>query len=302
MPGWYGNCAPPSMSPCQCPPERESSLAGNHLQNRPTRKIRGCGSASEPDVAVGLALRVGSLRVRGRQRNRKWWWVRSTHRGGAHINRAAWSCCRTTKFEQLAGVTAVVELPWQRTRSAGWRTRLCDRLKVAGLTPEDRSDPCESFSRPIMGEGGTARTRLAVAETVRRVVPRPGTRRVLGRRGVHLPGRGARGDRGLAPGLQLPQAAQLARDARPGRVRRRVDAERAGAGRMTRPGGVERLAPRGTLERLRCPSGGSATFSRVTSTTLSLVVDRHTGSRHSCCRRALDAPRACARAGPSPPR
>jgi hypothetical protein len=37
----------------------------------------------------------------------------------------------------------------------------------------------------------------------------------------------------------------------------------------------------GNLERLLRPSGRSTTFSRVTSTTLSLVVDRQTGSGHS---------------------
>ena len=40
------------------------------------------------------------------------------------------------------------------------------------------------------------------------------------------------------------QATQLARDARPRRVRRRVDGKRAGAGRVTRPGGVGRRAAR----------------------------------------------------------
>ena len=69
------------------------------------------------------------------------------------------------------------------------------------------------------------RAGVAVAEPVRRVVQREGARRAAGRRGVLLPGRGARGDRGLARGLQPAQAAQLARDALPRRVRRHPDRE-----------------------------------------------------------------------------
>ena len=57
---------------------------------------------------------------------------------------------------------------------------------------------------------------------------------LLGCRGVLLPGRGARGDRGLARGLQPAAAPQLARDARAGRVRRRVlDDQRAAGDRVT---------------------------------------------------------------------
>ena len=47
-------------------------------------------------------------------------------------------------------------------------------------------------------------------------------------------GRGARRDRGLAPGLQPAQAAQLVGDARPRRGRCRVGRRRDTAGRITR--------------------------------------------------------------------
>ena len=82
---------------------------------------------------------------------------------------------------------------------------------------------------------------------------------------------------------------------------------RRGARRDHRHSALAPLAPsrrrsRGSLERCcvcpaePCPSGGSATFARVTSTTLSLVVDRQTGSGYT---RRITAPRIC-RGQPSP--
>ena len=54
---------------------------------------------------------------------------------------------------------------------------------------------------------GVHRSRVAVAEPVCRVLQRQGPRRAARRRGVLLPGRGARRDRGLAGGLQHAPAA-----------------------------------------------------------------------------------------------
>jgi putative transposase len=85
----------------------------------------------------------------------------------------------------------------------------------------------------------------------------------------------------------------------PGHVRRAVDSARAVDRRVTRQGGAASApatlaaTPRGSAARLRdegrahpsvmlAPSGQSATFPAVISTTLSPVVDRQTGSGQRC--------------------
>ena len=116
---------------------------------------------------------------------------------------------------------------------------------------------------------------------------------LLGRRGVLLPHRGTRRDRRLARGLQHAQATQLARDARPGRVRRRVDRRRRSRSRPELRG-IARRAPRPSPLGTRYARAFATTAAEprawstsvrggrylppVTSTTLSLVVDRQTGS------------------------